>query len=138
VKFNKIINSALDSTSLKKVRFRTDPKNKDNLSITGEYEGYVIEEMSGVLRIMMTSPDAKDDIMDISPEEVEPAEGRTLEDFKRFALEYLHSKNKCDCAEATHDNIISAGDIQHLEAFLKEQGVENNEFIQLIKLFLMS
>jgi len=92
-----------------------------------------------MLRIMVMDPDYQDDgVVDMSPCDVEPASGQTFEQFKQFALNYVMNKNKGDCSEASVDNIIHAGDIQHLEAFLKEQGVERTEFEQISRLFLMS
>jgi hypothetical protein len=138
VKFLKRIYQALEQTSLKKVRLRTDPLDKHDLATTDTYEGYVIEESEGMLRVMVVAPDNQPDMLELSPDDLEPASGKTFDEFKEFSLKYLHDRSRCDHAETTTQNILRAGDIQHLEAFLKEQGVEHDEFVKMIKLFLMT
>ena len=139
MKFNNILEQALNNTTLKRVRLKTDPQDRSNPINSFPYEGYIIEENEGILRIMVMDPDYQDDgVVDMSPCDVEPAGGQTFEQFKQFALKYVMNKNKGDCSEASIDNILHAGDIQHLESFLKEQGVERTEFEQMSKLFLMS
>ena len=118
---------------------KTDPVDRSNPQLSSPYERYIIEENEGVMKIMLVAPDIdQQSVMDVSPCDIEPASGKTFDDFKQFVMKYLYDNNKCDHAEATKHNIINAGDIQHLEAFMKEQGVERNEFEQITKLFLMS
>jgi len=139
VKFNNILEQALNNTALKRVRMKTDPLDRSNPVESYPYEGYIIEENEGMLRIMLMAPDMQDDgVVDMEPDEVEPAAGRTFEMFKQFALDYIMGKNKGDCDESSMYNIINSSDIQHLESFMKEQGVERDEFAKMCKLFLMS
>jgi hypothetical protein len=138
MRFNTIVEHALERTTLKRVRLKTDPNMKDDLHNADAYEGYVIEEQEGMLRIMVVAPKNKNSTIDARPEDVEPTGERTLEQFKQFTLDYLHAKKKCDCTDSTHTNILGAQDIQHVEAFLRERGVEHDEFIKIIKLFLMT
>jgi len=138
MRFNTIIENALGRTTLKRVRLKTDPKMKNDLGNADAYEGYVIEEQEGMLRIMVVSPRTNDSVIDADPESLEPTGERTLEHFKKFTLDYLHAKKKCDCTDSTHSHILGAQDIQHVEAFLKERGVEHDEFVKITKLFLMS
>lgn len=139
MKFLSILEQALEKTSLKRVRMKTDPRDRANPFSSAPYEGYIIEENEGVLKIMMISPDMEQDMIEAEPCDVEPVStSQTFEDFKNFVLNYLQSSGKFDHAEATHHKILHAGDIQHLEAFMKEQGVERDEFEKISKLFLMS
>lgn len=139
VKFNNILEQALENTTLKRVRLKTDPLDRNNPINSFPYEGYIIEENEGMLRIMVLGPGHQEDgVVDMQPCDVEPAGSQTFEQFKQFVLNYVMNKNKGDCSEASVDNITSASDIQHLEAFLREQGVERAEFEQISKLFLMS
>jgi hypothetical protein len=138
MKFNKIFEHALDNTSLKRVRMKTDPKDSRSPGLSSPYEGYIIEEHEDMIRVLMMTPEPEQ-AMDVSPCDVEPSStGQTFEDFKQFVLKYIHDMKRCDYAEATHHKILHAADIQHLESFLKEQGVERSEFEKLCRLFLMS
>lgn len=138
MKFDRLIEHALETTNLKKIRMRTDPVDRNNPESSDAYEGYIIEEQDGMVRVMMISPEVRLNNNKLSVSDLEPANGRTFDEFKSFVLNYIHKSGKCDCQEATHDNLANAGDIQHLEMFLKEQGVEQDEFNKIIKLFLMS
>lgn len=137
MKFSNIIEQALDNTSLKRVRMKTDPRDSKNPGFSTPYEGYIIEEDEGMIKVLMISPE-QEQPMEMSPCDVEPASGQTFEDFKQFVLDYMHSSGKHDHQEATHHKILHAGDIQHLESFMKEQGIESTEFEKICKLFLMS
>lgn len=138
MKFKDVMNIEHDEKSLKRVRLRTDPKQKHSLHNATAYEGYVIEENEGMVRVMMIAPDEQSSILDFPPEQLEPCGQRTLDDFKNFVLNYIHGIGKCDDTDVTHHNILNASDVQHLEAFLKEQGVEQDEFIKILKLYIMS
>ena len=137
MKFTNIIENALDSTNLKRVKFKTDPKFSKTPEVADAYEGYVLEEQDGMLRIVMVSPDESDPCS-AGIEDVEPAPGQTFEMFKQYVLKHLHDTSKCDHSEATHYNILQAGDLQTLEAYAKEQGLSNDEFINLTKRFLLN
>ena len=137
MKFHHVLENALSSTHLKRVRMKTDPRDGRNPGNALPYEGFIIEENEGMVRVMVLSPDHEQDTIEMSPDQLEP-HGGTFETFKQFVMDYLQSKQKGDCDEATHYNIINAGDIQHLESFLKEQGVERDEFEKISRLFLMS
>lgn len=139
MKFHNVVEQALDRTSLKRVRMKTDPANRVNPQHSDPYEGYIIEENEGMLKIMVIRPDVETaDTQHASPCELEPSGEKTFDLFKQFMMKYLYNSKKCDHSEATHRNILHAGDIQHLEAFMKEQGIEREEFEKLTKLFLMS
>lgn len=139
MKFLGILEQALEKTALKRVRIKTDPRDRNNPFNSTPYEGYIIEENEGVLKIMMIAPELEQDTIEVNPCDVEPVPtSQTFEDFKQFVLKYLQSTGKYDHAESTHHKILHAGDIQHLEAFMKEQGVECDEFEKISKLFLMS
>lgn len=138
MRFNTIVENALEHTTLKRVRLKTDPRMKDDLHNAAAYEGYVIEEQEGIMKIMVVAPKSREGIVDADPCSLEPTGERTLEQFKHFAMKYLHDVKRWDGTDSSHYNITNAGDIQHVEAFLKECGVEHDEFIKIIKLFLMS
>ena len=139
MKFDFVIEEALKKTELKKVRFVTDPRDRHTPTLSTPYEGYVIEENEGMLKVLMVKPENPlQSIVDIAMDQVEPADGNSFEQFKRYVLDYLHAKNKCDYSEATIHNIAHAGDMQHLETFVKEQGVDNDEFIKIIKNYVTS
>ena len=137
MKFHHVLENALNGTHLKRVRMKTDPRDGRNPGSSLPYEGYIIEENEGMLRVMVLSPDHEQGTIEISPDQLEP-HGGTFDTFKQFVMSYLQNKHKGECDEATHYNILNAGDIQHLESFLKEQGIERDEFEQISKLFLMS
>lgn len=139
MKFSNIIEQALNNTSLKRVRMKTDPIDRTNPQSSSPYEGYIIEENEGVMKIMVIAPDIdQQTVMDVPSCDLEPASGKTFDDFKQFVMSYIFNKKSCDHAESTKSNILNASDIQHLEAFMKEQGIERSEFEQITKLFLMS
>jgi len=137
MKFHHVVENALNNTQLKRVRMKTDPRDHQSPSDSLPYEGYIIEENEGMLRVMVMAPDMDQNTIELSPDQVEP-HGGTFEMFKQFVMNYLSDVKRDDCDEASHYNIINAGDIQHLEAFLKERGVEREEFEKISKLFLMS
>ena len=138
MKFKDMVKLTANEQSLKRVRLRTDPKQKHSLQNATAYEGYVIEEDEGMIRVMMIAPDEANNIQQFDPEQLEPCGQRTLDDFKNFALNYIMQIGKCDETDVTHHNILNASDIQHLESFLKEQGVEHDEFVKILKLYIMS
>lgn len=137
MKFNNILEQALNNTTLKRVRLKTDPQDSRNPVNSLPYEGYIIEENEGVLRIMVVGPEHEQDTVDMDPCDVEPAAGKTFEQFKKFVMKYITDQN-INYSEADHYNIVRAGDIQHLESFVKERGIEREEFEQISRLFLMS
>lgn len=138
MKFNNIMEQALNNTTLKRVRFKTDPQDSRNPRNSSPYEGYIIEENEGMLRIMVVGPEHEQDTVDMDPCDVEPASGKTFDQFKKFVMKYITDRKKQNHSEADHYNIIRAGDVQHLEAFMKEHGIEREEFEQISRLFLMS
>lgn len=138
MRFSNIVEHAMKETALKRIRMKTDPRDSANPSDSKAYEGYIIEEQDGMLKIMLVSPDAPLPRMSVQPDDVEMTGDRTFQQFKSFTINYIHKIGKCDCNAATHDNLANAGDIQHLEMFLKELGIESDEFQKIIKMFLMS
>jgi len=136
MRFDNIIEHALNNTSLKKVRMKMNPSENISANSTQPYEGYIIEENDGMLKIMMLAPEPGHEITSI--DNVEPSSGDTLEQFKDFIQSYISSKNRCEYDQSLHDSISRVDDIQQLEMIMKEHGIESSEFQHIIKLYIMS
>ena len=137
MKFYHVLESALSNTQLKRVRMKTDPRDRTNPGISSAYEGYIIEEEEGIVRIMVMNPDPSQGVMELPLDQLEPS-GNTFSMFKQFIIKYILDHKGIECDGATHYNIANASDIQHLEAFLKELGIEREEFEKMSRLYLMS
>lgn len=139
MRFNTIIEHALSTTSLKKIRMKINPKEEITPNMSQPYEGYIIEESEGMVKVMMLAPGLEHEVTSIN--NVEPAPGNTFEKFKSFIVNYISSKNHddCDqCEQCSYESVNLATDIQQLEMIVKEHNIESPEFQQIIKLFIMS
>lgn len=139
--FHNILQESLRNTGLKRIRIKTDPskvQNHEDFADIDGYEGYILAESSGNLKILVLTHDMP--IRDLPPEIIQhihdEASIDTIEGFKRFVKEYLLStkgKKQNDPVFAQIDNSSTLSDV---EQFLLQAGVKEFELNNLYRVFI--
>lgn len=138
--FHSNINESLRKTSLRRIRIKTDPSkvaNHEDFKNVEGYEGYILSENLGKLKILVLAPDMP--IMDIPPEALEhiyhDQHNDVIFDFKNFAKSYLASKGikQNDPVLTQIDNALEYGEI---ETFLKQAGLSEKELNDVYRQFI--
>lgn len=139
--FHHIIKESLKTTNLRRIRIKTDPSkvanNEDFKHVEG-YEGYILGENAGKLKILVLAPDMP--LMDIPPELLEhiydEQESDYFNDFKQHCIQYMiKNKNKKE-NDPVFANISSSSDFSDIESFLKQNGVNDQELANIYRGFL--
>lgn len=128
-----IMNRALGSTSLKKIKFKRDP---GNLESTESYEGYILEEddVSGSVTIFV--PDLQDGLMNVDPESIEayapPVESNICK-LKASAAKHLIHTGMIDC-ELELQKIDSIQTIEQLEFYLNQFDLCDTQMLNIYRM----
>ena len=96
MQYSKVIEEGLKNTSLKRIRVKIDPavvSKECDFSKCNGYEGYILEENAGSLKVLVLTPDM------------------TIEDIPEEFLEYLASEDEVDTFEEFKKFIISSKSI---------------------------
>lgn len=141
MKFSQIIKESLEKTALRKVRIKVDPAmvsvTQDFANVDG-YEGYILAEGVGKLKILVLSPDMP--IEDIPVEFIEAiAEEDKLETFEELKSFILSEMIKCGTQEGDPIlcNVASSNNLCDIETFLKQEGYTDEKLSELYKSFIM-
>ena len=114
-----LMNKALSSTSLKRIKFKRDPGNHES---TESYEGYILEEddVSGSVTIFV--PDLQDGLMNVDSDSIEtyiaPIESNICK-LKASAAKHLIRNGMIEC-ELELQKIDSIQTIEQLEFYLNQ------------------
>ena len=127
-KFNSILESNLNSTSLTRIRIKHDPASE--VGDHKDYVGYVLEE-DGVGNIVAIVPELGPDIMSFEPdeyhieddmEEVGCGHDDQLIGFKKHVVSYLMSRGYQDKVSEYMDTILAANNPHELEQVIGNCG----------------
>ena len=122
-KFNSILESNLNNTSLTKVRIKHDPAS--DVSDNQDYVGYVLEE-DGIGNIVAIVPELGPDIMSFEPGDYEIDDqecgGDDLIGFKKHVVSYLMSRGYQDKVSEYMDTILAANQPHQLEQVIGNCG----------------
>lgn len=128
----KIMNQALGSTTLKRIRFKRDP---GNLESTESYEGYILEEddVSGSVTIFV--PELQDGLMNVDPESIEmyepPVESNICK-LKASAAKHLIDVGMIDC-ELELQKLDSIQTIEQLEFYLNQFDLCDTQMLNIYR-----
>ena len=130
--FHKLLSESLRVTNLKRIRIKTDPScvaNTEDFTNVEGYEGYILRECMGKLRVLVLAPDMP--IMDIPPEMLEHINDESstdmLVEFKEFAKKYMTAIKKKQLDDPVYANIDNSHEYKDVEAFLKQNGLTEQE-----------
>jgi hypothetical protein len=141
VRYCNIILETLNKTALKKVRIKVDPaliNSGIDLSKINGYEGYILAEGVGKLKILVLSPELTID--DIPEEFIEAiAEDDKLETFEELKSYILSEMLRSGTQEGDPIlcNVASANNLCDIETFLKQKGFTDDKLANLYKNFIM-
>lgn len=141
VKFRQIIEESLNKTALKRVRIKVDPakiSTEHDLSKVDGYEGYILAEGVGTLKILVLSPEMT--VNDIPEEFIEAiAEDDKLETFEELKNYILSEMLKSGTQEGDPIlcNVASSNNLCDIETFLKQKGFTDEKLAQLYRNFIM-
>lgn len=141
VKFRQIIEESLNKTALKRVRIKVDPakiSTEHDLSKVDGYEGYILAEGVGTLKILVLSPEMTVD--DIPEEFIEAiAKDDKLETFEELKSYILSEMLKSGTQEGDPIlcNVASSNNLCDIETFLKQKGFTDEKIAQLYRNFIM-
>jgi hypothetical protein len=138
VKFDLLLETCFNKlTALQRVRIKVDPStipHADDLSECPSYEGYVLEENDGIVKILMVQPTVGIETLPASS--IEPTdndcESNTLDELKKFILQRLQLQ-ECD---PLFTQIINCTSLDEVETFLQQSGCSEGDMMELYKDFI--
>lgn len=141
VKFRQIIEESLNKTALRKIRIKVDPAKisaEQDLSKVDGYEGYILAEGVGKLKILVLTPELS--LEDIPEEFIEAiAEDDKLETFEELKSYILSEMLKTGTLEGDPIlcNVASSNNLCDIETFLRQKGFTDEKLADLYRNFIM-
>jgi hypothetical protein len=152
VKFLNLLEKAIGTTKLQKVRIKVDPVWSEKLGIINSpyYEGYILQECGGSPTefkvFIINTPSGINPIQTVSKNNLEPVEDDTSEQadkptkinssrlstFKKHLVAKLQELNK-DLESAEVNQVISSNDISFIETYLKQMGLNDEDILNLYR-----
>ncbi len=152
MKFLSLLENAVKSINLQKVRIKVDPMWSEKLGIMNSpyYEGYILQECpnskmefkvffvntpAGINPIQTVSKSHMEPIDVETPQEVEKTSkfnGSRLSVFKKHLVEKLKELGK-DVESADVQQAISSTDIGFIETYLKQMGLNDEDILNLYR-----
>jgi hypothetical protein len=140
MEYGKVIEESLRNTSLKRIRIKVDPAKVgtgfDFAKCEG-YEGYVLEECMGRLRVLVLSPDMP--ICNIPEEFIEAiAEQQDIdvfEEYKAFIINNLIKDGKT-INDPLLEQIKNVSDINSIEVLISQAGYSGDRLAKLYRDFI--
>ena len=152
MKFLSLLENAVKSINLQKVRIKVDPMWSEKLGIMNSpyYEGYILQECpnskmefkvffvntpAGINPIQTVSKSHLEPIDVETPQEVEKTSkfnGSRLSVFKKHLVEKLKELGK-DVESADVQQAISSTDIGFIETYLKQMGLNDEDILNLYR-----
>lgn len=137
----RVIREGLNNTSLKRIRVKIDPAivgNECDFSKCDGYEGYILEERAGNLKVLVLTPDMT--IEDIPMEFLEflasEDEADTFEEFRVFIMQRLIKDGKAE-NDPLLQNIQNSNCISDIEQYVKQCGYTGDNLSELYKDFII-
>lgn len=150
VKFLNLLEKAVKSINLQKVRIKVDPMWSEKLGIMNSphYEGYILQECGGTefKVFIINTPSGINPIQTVSKSHLEPIDvetpqevekvskfnGSRLSLFKKHLVEKLKELGK-DVESADVQQAISSTDIGFIETYLKQMGLNDEDILNLYR-----
>ncbi len=150
MKFLNLLENAVKSINLQKVRIKVDPVWSEKLGIINSpyYEGYILQECGGTefKVFIINTPSGIDPIQTVSKAHIEPMgveapqetekvskfNGSRLSVFKKHLVEKLKELGK-DLEAADVQQAISSNDISFIETYLKQMGLNDEDILNLYR-----
>jgi hypothetical protein len=152
VKFISLLEKAVQSTKLQRVRIKVDPVWSEKLGIMNSphYEGYILQECPGSKMefkvFIVNTPSGIDPVQTVSKAHIEPMDvensqetekvskfnGSRLSVFKKHLVEKLKELGK-DLESADVQQTISSNDISFIETYLKQMGLNDEDILNLYR-----
>jgi hypothetical protein len=130
-KFEDILESALQKTSLKQVMIKVDPKNKEDIANAAQYTGYVLEENpEEVTMYVIKPPEGLSNLMTV-PGGGGCDAGNHLSMLCDVCKSALVSNGNLDEDDPQLRNIDDAQDASQLVTILKQHGFEDCEILSM-------
>ena len=133
-KFSQLLENALNSNKLKRVRLKVDPSfcEKGEISKFQGYEGYILAEKDGQYKIYFECMNGEiamipQDMIDIS------STLSKLEKLKITATKYLKNQLGVDCSETIFQLIFNSPNIETLESFLLNNGYSEKDILNIYR-----
>lgn len=140
MQYVKIIEESLKNTSLKRIRIKVDPAlvtAGTKLKGLDGYEGYVLEECMGKLKILLLSPDMG--VHEVPEEFIEVLAAQNdldvFEDFKAYAIKNL-IKGGTPENSPTLEQIKNCNCLNDIEQFLRQGGFTGERLAELYRSFI--
>jgi len=138
--YNKIIQESLKNTALKRIRIKVDPAlvnaSADLAGLDG-YEGYVLEECMGRLKILVLSPNMP--ICDLPEEAIEMLatqhDADVFEEYKAFVIVKLIKDGKT-VNDPLLEQIKCSSDINSIEQLIGQFGYSGDRLAALYRDFI--
>ena len=138
--YNRIIEESLKKTALKRIRIKVDPAlvnaSADLAGLDG-YEGYVLEECMGKLKVLVLTPDMP--IHDIPEEFIEMLTTQhdmdVFEEFKAFAIKNLIQDGMPENSP-TLQQVRNSGCLNDIEQYLKQSGFTGERLADMYRDFI--
>lgn len=140
MKYNLVIENQLKRlTSLQRVRVKVDPRHvnaESDLSSCPSYEGYVLEEGLSKLKILVMPPDLS--IEEIPAELIEFLADEHNENVYEELI--VHFINKLGLTEGDPliQQLLNCSNIDEIEQFVRDQGLEDDQLLEIYKEFILS
>lgn len=152
MKFISLLEKAVQSTKLQKVRIKVDPVWSEKLGIMNSphYEGYILQECPGSKMdfkvFIINTPSGIDPIQTVSKAHIEPMDvetpqeaekttkfnGSRLSTFKKHLVAKLQELGK-DIESADVQQVISSNEISFIETYLKQMGLNDEDILNLYR-----
>ena len=152
MKFLSLLEQAVKSVNLQRVRIKVDPMWSEKLGIMNSpyYEGYILQECPGSKMdfkvFIVNTPSGIDPIQTVSKFNIEPMDIETpqeiektskfnssrLSTFKKHLVEKLKELGK-DLDSADVQQVISSNEISFIETYLKQMGLNDEDILNLYR-----
>lgn len=152
MKFISLLEKAVQSTKLQKVRIKVDPVWSEKLGIMNSphYEGYILQECPGSKMefkvFIVNTPSGINPVQTVSKAHLEPLDveapqesekttkfnGSRLSTFKKHLVAKLQELGK-DLESADVQQVISSNDISFIETYLKQMGLNDEDILNLYR-----
>ena len=138
--YDRIIQESLKKTALKRIRIKVDPAlvnaSADLTGLDG-YEGYVLEECMGKMKVLVLTPDML--IHDIPEEFIEMLstqhDADVFEEFKAFAIKNLIQDGMPENSPALQQ-VRNSGCLNDIEQYLKQSGFTGERLSDMYRDFI--
>jgi len=152
VKFETLLEKAVNSTKLQKVRIKVDPLWSEKLGIINSpyYEGYILQECPGSPMdfkvYIINTPSGINPVQTVNKANIEPLEQETqpetektgklnlsrLSTFKKHLVAKFQELNK-DLESAEVNQVLNSNDISFIETILKQMGLNDEDILNLYR-----